>query len=309
MKALTEHVPAFEHYLTQEEGLSPATARQYRHDCLNLAAWLRQARPTLDGWAAVTTRDLRAYMQQHKPAPARARRLVSSWKKLWRYLGHVEGLVMPPGPLELKSPKLPSRLPQALTPAEVSRLLNSAREQRSKEKGFRDWAILAFLYGTACRVSEALGLTFGNIQYDSDKLPISVRIVGKGDKERLVFLSSTAQRALHGWLKVRRTQGHATSTYVFSHLTGQNAGEPFPVRTVEAAMHRAGERAKLPTAKCTPHKLRHAHATALMDAGRRIEEVQEVLGHASIATTRIYAQVNRSRLAATAASLPDVLDG
>ena len=67
--------------------------------------------------------------------------------------------------------------------------------------------------------------------------------------------------------------------------------------------------AELPEGKCTPHKLRHAHATALVDAGRRIEEVQEVLGHASIATTRIYAQVNKSWMLATAASLPDVLDG
>ena len=74
-------------------------------------------------------------------------------------------------------------------------------------------------------------------------------------------------------------------------------------------MHRAGVRAGLPVGKCTPHKLRHAHATALVDAGRRIEEVQEVLGHASIATTRIYAQVNKSWMLATAASLPDVLDG
>ncbi|MFC5849624.1 tyrosine-type recombinase/integrase [Deinococcus petrolearius] len=307
MSPLLSPIAAFESYLTQEEGLSPATARQYRHDCLSLAAWLGQARPTLEQWTHVAVRDLRAYMQHHKPAPARARRLVSAWKKLWGYLSHVEGLPMQPGPAELKSPKLPTRLPQALMPTEVSRLLTAAREQLNEDKGFRDWAILAFLYGTACRVSEALHLTFGNIQFDSDNLPVSVRIVGKGDKERLVFLSSTAQRALHQWLKVRRAQGHGTSPYVFSHLSGQNAGKPFPVRTVEAAMHRAGVRAGLPRAKCTPHKLRHAHATALMDAGRRIEEVQEVLGHASIATTRIYAQVNRSRLAATAASLPDVL--
>lgn len=306
--SLSDHLLAFESYLIQEEGLSTATARQYRLDCQKLALWFVEVRPMLEQWSKVAARDVRAYMQHHKPAPARARRLVSAWKKLWIYLGHVEGLSMQPGPAELKSPKLPTRLPQALTPAEVSRLLNSAREQRSEEKGFRDWAILAFLYGTACRVSEALHLTFDNIQYDTDNLPVSVRIVGKGDRERLVYLSSTAQRALHQWLKVRRAQGHTISTYVFSHLGGQNAGEPFPVRTVEAAMHRAGARAKLPQAKCTPHKLRHAHATALMDAGRRIEEVQEVLGHASIATTRIYAQVNRSRLAATAASLPDVLD-
>lgn len=305
---LTEHIPAFEHYLTQEEGLSPATARQYRYDCLNLAAWLGQERPALEGWEAVTARDLRAYLAHHKPAPARARRLVSSWKKLWAFLAEVEGLKMRPGPAELKSPKLPARLPQVLTTGEVTRLLNAARGQKNDLKGLRDWAILAFLYGTGCRVSEALGLTFGAVEYDNDRLPMTVRIIGKGNKERQVYLSTTAQRALHQWLKVRRTQGHATSSYVFSHLEGEHAGQPLPVRTVEALMHRAGERAKLPPKKCTPHKLRHAHATALVDAERRLEEVQEVLGHASIVSTRIYAHVNRSRLAATAASLPDVLD-
>ena len=230
---LKGQLPAFEHYLLQEEGLSVATARQYRLDCLKLASWLSQERPALEGWPDVGARDLRAYMQAHKPAPARARRLVSAWKKLWSYLAAVEGLRVQPGPAELKSPKLPTRLPQFLTTAEVSKLLTAAREQTSDDRGFRDWALLAFLYGTACRVSEALHLAFSNIQYDADKLPVSVRIVGKGDKERQVYLSSTAQRALHQWLKARRARGHATSPYVFSHLSGRHAGEPFPVRTLE----------------------------------------------------------------------------
>ena len=206
-------------------------------------------------------------------------------------------------PPNSKNAKLSVRSPKALTTAEVSRLLVAAREQPNDAKGLRDWA---FVYGTGCRVSEALHLTFDAIEYDSDKLPLSIRIVGKGNKERQVYLSSTAQRALVQWLKLRRTQGQNGSVFVFGHLKGANDGQPFPVRTVEAAMHRAGARAGLPAERCTPHKLWHAHATALMDAGRRIEEVQEVLGHASIATTRIYAKVNRSRLAATATSLPDV---
>ncbi|GMA17018.1 tyrosine-type recombinase/integrase [Deinococcus metallilatus] len=308
MTHLTSAIPAFESYLTQEEGLSPATARQYRHDCLKLAGWLGQERPALEQWEAVTARDLRAYMQHHKPAPARARRLVSAWKKLWRYLSEVEGLKMQAGPAELKTPKLPARLPKALTSGEVSRLLIAAREQSNDAKGLRDWAVLAFLYGTGCRISEALSLTFPAIEYDADRLPMSVRLIGKGNKERQVFLSPTAQRALHQWLRVRRTQGHATSAYVFSHLTGKNAGEPFPVRTIEAAMQRIGKRAGLRPEQSTPHKLRHTHATALVDVGRRIEDVKEVLGHASIATTQMYTRVNKNRLAATAASLPDVLD-
>lgn len=305
---LSEPIAAFESYLLAEEGLSPSTVRQYRLDVLSLARWLEQERQGVQAWQAVTARELRAYLQEHKLAPARFRRMVSSFKKFWNYLAEVEHLPMQRGPAELKTPKLPTRLPKYLTTDEVSQLLNAARKQENEDKALRDWALLAFLYGSGCRVSEALHLTFENVEQGDDGLPVSVRVVGKGNKERQVILSPTAQRALTQWLKVRRTKGDPNSIYVFSHLTGQNRGKPFPVSTVQAVMRRAGARAGLRPERCSPHKLRHSHATALVNAGRTIDEVQEVLGHASIATTRIYSHVSKRRLAATAASLPDVLD-
>jgi len=305
---LIDRIKAFESYLTAEEGLSPSTARQYRLDVLSLAHWLELKRPDVQDWQAVATRELRGYMHDHPLAPARFRRVVSSWKKFWTYLVEVEHLPMQRGPAELKTPKLPTRLPKYLTTDEVTQLLTAAKKQEHEGKALRDWAVLAFLYGSGCRVSEALSLTFDDVEYDADNLPVSVRVVGKGNKQRQVILSPTAQRALTQWLKVRRTRGDPVSPYAFSHLSGQNAGKPFPVRTVQEAMHRAGARAGLRPERCSPHKLRHSHATALLNAGRGLDEIQEVLGHASIATTRIYSHVSKRRLAATAASLPDVLD-
>ncbi len=95
---------------------------------------------------------------------------------------------------------------------------------------------------------------------------------------------------------------------MFCHLRGQKAGQGVTARSIERVVKAAGGRARLaPEKKCTPHKLRHSHATALVKAGRRLEELQEILGHESIATTRIYAHLEPEWLAATAARSPDVV--
>lgn len=301
---LFDALPAFEGYLLHEEGLSPATVRQYRADTEKLANWLLTEFEHLTSWEQIGARELRIYMQQGRPAPARARRLVSSWKKLWKYLEDVEKRAMQRGPGELKSPKLPSKLPQPLSQDELSRLLAAARENPSEEKGLRDWAILAFLYGTGLRVSEALNLKLGDVEHQGgDPLPTAVRVVAKGNEERLIPLSATAQRALYQWLRVRRMQAKGSSALVFVHLPSEKA---IPVRTVQAMMHRVAKRAGVPATRATPHKLRHTFATNLVNVGRSLEEVQEALGHKNSNVTRRYAKLNRSRLKAAADALPDV---
>ncbi|MBZ9752161.1 tyrosine-type recombinase/integrase [Deinococcus sp. HMF7620] len=302
--SLFDALPAFEGYLLHEEALSPATVRQYRADTEKLANWLLTEYEHLTGWEQIGARELRVYMQQGRPAPARARRLVSSWKKLWRYLEDVEKLAMQRGPAELKSPKLPSKLPQPLSQEELSRLLNAARENANDDKGLRDWAILAFLYGTGLRISEALNLKLSDVEHQGgDPLPTAVRVVAKGNEERLIPLSATAQRALYQWLRVRKIQARGHSPLVFVHLSN---GKAIPVRTVQAMMHRVAVRANVPAARATPHKLRHTFATNLVNVGRSLEEVQEALGHKNSNVTRRYAKLNRSRLKAAADALPDV---
>lgn len=101
------------------------------------------------------------------------------------------------------------------------------------------------------------------------------------------------------------TQEEGLSPYVVSSLEGRATGRPFPARTIE---QRLDAQLGLAPELCSPHKLRHTHATALLDAGHWIEEVRELLGHASIATTQVYVHVNAARLDHAAASLPDVLD-
>lgn len=307
---LSQPLNGFERYLKAEEGLSAATARQYRYDVGALASWLEQQGGP-QHWEEVTVRDLRAYFDSRRTGHSRTRRVLSSWRKWWTYLQDVEGLEMQDAPAKIKRPREAStgkRLPAYLTPVEVSKLLKVVRANPRDAEGLRNWALLAFLYGTGCRISEMLNLTFNAIDYDPDGTPLRVRLIGKGNKERLVFLSSTAQRALYQWLRVRKLKGDPTSVYVFSHLEGHRVGQPFTPRMVQKVMARAGAAAELPPERCTPHKLRHSHATALLNQGRGIEEIKEVLGHQSIATTQLYTHVEKSRLEAAAAALPDVLD-
>lgn len=295
----------FASHLKREEGLSAATIAQYRADCTRLAEWLRQDRPDVTRWEDVTTRDLRAYMTHNEPEPARNRRLLSSWRKLWGYLKHVEGLNMHPGPADMKRVKLPGRQPKYLTPGEVTRLLDGV-QARSEEQVRRNRAIIGFLYGTGCRIGEVLNLKYADIEFDAYDTPQKIRVIGKGNKERSIYLSPTAQRVLENWLKVWKLYRPQDSTYLFCHFSGLSKGKPLTARTVELVVKRAGERAGLPPDRCTPHKLRHSHATALVKAGRRLEEVQEILGHESISTTRIYAHLEPERLKAAADSLPDI---
>lgn len=302
---LTDVLDEFSSHLKREEGLSSATIAQYRADCNRLATWLSQQRPNIKQWSDVTTRDLRAYISDNAPEPARNRRLLSSWRKLWAYLRDVEGVEMYPGPADIKRVKLPSRQPKYLTPSEVSRLIEVAPgvndEQRSRNR-----AMIGFLYGTGCRIGEVLKLKHGDIEFDSFGTPQKIRVIGKGNKERSLFLSPTAIRVLESWLKIWGMLRTDNGEYLFSHFNGVRQGKPLTARAVELIVKQAGENAGLPADKCTPHKLRHAHATALVRAGRRLEEVQEILGHNSISTTRIYAHLEPERLKAAADSLPEI---
>lgn len=304
-------IEAWAHYLTTEEGRSPATVREYLKDVRLLRAWLdapeRPQHQRGRDWPDVGAADLRAFLAELKPSPRRHHRLVSSWRSFWKFLRDVQKLPgVQPGPLELKKPKLPKRLPVALTVQDVARLLDTVYRDKSPQRGLRNWCVVAFLYGTGLRISEMLALKFSDIEYH-DGQPAAVRVVGKGDKERRVPLSPTAQTALLRWLKERKMHGNPVTPWVWSPLAGKRYGQPMQARTIGKMLDTAAERAGLDPAKVSPHKLRHAFATALIEGGRTLDEIKELLGHESIQTTTIYAHTSQKRVAAAAAALPDVV--
>ncbi|OLV15935.1 tyrosine-type recombinase/integrase [Deinococcus marmoris] len=300
-------IEAFRHYLEIEERRSPATVRAYVADVQMLRNWLDDEFEEPCAWEEVTALELRGFLASIRPKPHRVHRLIASWSKFWTFLRdvqHVSGVGNPPG--EIKRPKLPGRLPKYLETPDIAKLLNAAHSDKNADKALRNWAFIAFLYGTGARISEVLGLTFDRIAY-RDGEPVSIRVIGKGDKERTVPLSGTAQRALMQWLKVRKVDGHPTSSYVWSYLSGAQRGQPFSIRTMQAATTAAAIRAGLDSAKVSPHKMRHSFATALVEQGRSLHEIGTILGHENPATTAIYGRVKAQQLVLAAASLPDVL--
>lgn len=304
-------IQAFQNFLEVEERRTPQTVRAYLADVRMLRAYLDSDQQPQHArgrdWEHITAADLRGFLGSKKPSPHRYHRLIASWSKFWAFLRdvqHVPGIGNPPG--ELKRPKLPGRLPKYLETPDIAKLLNAAHNDKNPDRGLRNWALLAFLYGTGARIGEVVGLTFDRIAY-VDGLPSSVRVIGKGDKERTIPLSPTAQRALVQWLRVRRTEGHPTSPHVWSYLTGQHRGEPLSIRTVQAMTSTTAKRAGLDPKKVSPHKMRHSYATALVEQGRSLHEIGTILGHENPATTAIYGRVKARQLEQAAGALPDVL--
>ena len=304
-------IEAWAHYLTSEEGRSPATVSEYLKDIRLLRAWLD--RPELPqpqrgrGWEEIGAADLRGFLAASSPAPRRHHRLVSSWRSFWRFLRTVQKLPgVQLGPEELKRPKLPQRLPGALALADVAKLLDTVHRDKSPTRGERNWCVLAFLYGTGLRISEMLSLTFSQIEYH-DGEPVAVRVIGKGNKERRVPLSETAKSALLRWLRQRRMYGSPVSPHVWSALAGKRYGQPMQRRSIGAMLDAAARRAGLDVKTVSPHKLRHTFATALIESGRSLDEIKELLGHESIQTTTIYAHTSQRRVAAAVAALPDLV--
>lgn len=179
------------HYLTKEQGRSPATVREYLKDVRPLRSWLdAEDKPQhLRGrdWGELSAADLRAFLATADPSPRRFHRLVNSWRSFWRFLVRVQKL---PGvqdiTAELTTPKIPKRAPVKLTLEDVAKLLDVVYRDKSPQRGLRNWCIVAFLYGTGLRISEMLALKFSDIEYQ-DGQPVAVRVIGKGDKERRVL--------------------------------------------------------------------------------------------------------------------------
>jgi integrase/recombinase XerD len=220
----------------------------------------------------------------------RARRL-SSIRQLFRFAVE-EGWRTDNPSLRLSGPGRAQSLPKTLSEAEVTRLLEAARERgRNPVDRLRDTALFELLYATGLRVTELVSLPLSSVRGD----PRMILVRGKGDKERMVPLSTPARAALADWLALRdvedeaqRKAGRATSRFLFpgdgveGHLTRQ-----YFHHLVKDVAVRAG----ISPARVTPHVLRHAFATHLLAHGADLRVIQTLLGHSDIATTEIYTHV------------------
>jgi integrase/recombinase XerD len=285
-------IDAYLRHVAIERGLSDHTVAAYRRDLGGYAAWLagRGIADTDEVTPAIVA-EFAAERASARPMPAASSlaRLQSSVRGLHRYLAR-EGIAPSDPSGRLVPPKLPRRLPKALTIDQVERLLDASgpapgSDAPGEPAQLRDRALLELLYATGARVSEAVRL-------DVDDLARGdvLRLFGKGSKERIVPVGSCARAAVDAYLTRARPE-YARRGAATPRLFLGARGAPLSRQSAWLVIQHAAERAQL-TAHVSPHTLRHSFATHLLQGGADVRVVQELLGHASVATTQIYTHVS-----------------
>lgn len=285
---MDELLEQFFHHLAVERGLAQTTLESYAHDLQDFREFLRVR--GREAWEEVTLEDLQAYFigleARGLTAGSRARRL-SALRQFYRFLQREERLAANPVEL-LDSPRLPLKLPRVLSESEVEALL--AAVDPATPLGQRDAALLEVLYATGLRVSELVGLTLKQV----DLRRGVVRPLGKGRKERLVPMVARAVEKLNLYLEQGRPRllKGKTSPYLFVNQRGGPLTRQGFWKILRRYARLAGTR------QLSPHTLRHSFATHLLSRGANLRVLQLLLGHADLATTQIYTQVEAERLKA-----------
>ena len=281
---LDRALDAYLRHCTIERGLSEHTVAAYRRDLTGYVEWLgaHGVVDSSDTTPALVLKFARDRASAQPPVAASSlARLQSSVRGLHRFLAR-EGIEPGDPTARLRPPKQPKRLPKALTIDQVERLLATPDDSIL---GLRDRALLELLYATGARVSEV-------VQLDVDDLAHGdvLRVRGKGSKERIVPVGSYARAAVDAYLTRARPElsrrGRATPKLFLGAR-----GAPLSRQSAWLVLQDAADRAQL-TAHVSPHTLRHSFATHLLQGGADVRVVQELLGHASVATTQIYTHVS-----------------
>jgi integrase/recombinase XerC len=281
----------FEDHLALERRLSPNTVAAYGRDLRQLATFLDRNRSSLGDASYPLLR--RFLAQQHTLGYARASiaRRVGAIRTFYRWAVATARIGTDPAVL-LGRPKVVNRLPTVLRPNEAAGLAEAPPtahdDPLERAIGLRDRAVLELLYGSGLRVGEVSGLTIDRIDLDRER----VLVLGKGSKEREVPISEYASDALEAYLTFGRPQMAPEGS---RHLFFNRRRRPFSERDIRTMVERYGA-TLLPGRRVTPHTLRHSFATHLLEGGADIRAVQELLGHASVATTQRYTHVSRRRL-------------
>ena len=288
--ALDRAIDDFLTYLRVERGLADATIRAYRGDLDDFASargsageWDRGPDASLRYLAARTRRG-----RPHDPglAPTSLRRRAASIRGFYRF-AFGEGLIAVDVASHIDLPRQPRLLPETLTVEEVERLLDAAPDLRGR-------TLLELLYAAGLRVSEALGLDREDLSIDGG----FVRVIGKGDRERLVPVGDIALDWLGRWLVEGRPSLLEGGKVAFERggpLFLGDRGRRLARQQAFAIVRAAATRAGLPE-RVSPHTLRHSFATHLLEGGADLRIVQELLGHASISTTQLYTHLTGERV-------------
>jgi integrase/recombinase XerD len=282
-------VKGFKTYIRLERSLAANTVEAYLRDLGHLQRYAEEL-PETPAPTAMTTAMLRGFVRHLADlglSPTSQGRMVSGIRTFYRYLLLEDIMADDPASL-LETPKLRRKLPDTLNPDEVAAMIDSI--DLSRAEGERNRAMLETLYGSGLRVSELTGLRISNIYFRDGFL----KILGKGDKERLVPLGSMAAKRITTYLKEVRSHQEVKKGFedhVFLNNRGAALSRVMVFNIVRKAAADAGIRKVI-----SPHTLRHSFATHLIDGGADLRAVQEMLGHESITTTEIYTHLDREYL-------------
>lgn len=294
MLALDNEIDGFCDHLRLARRLSPHTVKSYAEDLVQFLGFLEERRSDLAAWSELDHRDIRgflAHLQSHGYARRSVVRKLAALRAFFRYLGRRDLLTRDPT-VGVTGPRLDRLLPSCLVVSEMEQLL--AAPDASTPLGQRDAAILETLYSTGMRVSELVALELPTYLQSPER----VRVIGKGQKERIVFIGSAARAAIDRYLADGRRRllaatrkGGEPATALYLNKNGTRLTD----RSVRTILHQCIEKACVVT-KATPHTLRHTFATHLLERGADLRSVQELLGHVSLSTTQIYTHLTHEQL-------------
>ena len=288
---MDELVDRFTAHLADERNLSPHTVKSYRTDLVQFLDYLDSILPAggMPTPQDITRNTIRSFMAQLRGVPmepATVARKLASIRAFFKYLCR-EGVCETNPAMVVATPKTGSRLPKYLEIEDVERLLSTP--DSSAPTGLRDRAMLELLYSTGIRAAELAGLAVRDV----DLVGGTLRVRGKGRKERIVPVGSHAVRAVRVYLRVRR---EFTSPTQSDALWLNRYGSPISVRSIHRMVAKYAREALPERRGVSPHTLRHSFATHMLNAGADLRVVQELLGHANLTTTQIYTHVSTKRL-------------
>lgn len=288
---MEDYLERFLRYIDQRNTGSKHTTDAYRRDIEQFISFLKEE--GIDSLEDVDRIVLMNYIAKisvdekgHERSATTIARKISSLRSYYHYLNEYVGVLN--HPLQnFKGPKLPKRIPEFLFVEEVAAFLSSFDE--NTDAGIRDRAMFELMYACGLRVSEVVSLHLNSLDFDENIL----RVIGKGDKERIVpFYASIGERVKNYILKVRsKWMGKETHDILFVNQRGR----PLTTRGVQYIMSKQCDACGMHI-RMHPHIFRHSFATHLLDNGADIRVVQELLGHASLSTTQIYVHVTGDRL-------------
>jgi integrase/recombinase XerC len=281
---LTSNIQDYLSYIQSEKNYSPHTFAAYKKDLFSLADFLKLEQKGKITPDLIRRKDIQNYLihlSQKGFDPASIQRKLSTLRSFFKYLQRRLKVKANPAS-SLEAPKRKKRLPRALSWPQVKSLLEPSLYRKEKE-GLRDRAILELLYNTGLRLAEISSLKRGDIDFQAGE----IKVLGKGNKERIVPIGENAAKILTGYLDSKNSK----DDFIFSNKYGEKLGRRGIARVVKKYGAKVIEEKKF-----SPHVLRHSFATHLLDEGANLLAVKEMLGHEKLSTTQIYTHLSLNRL-------------